>query len=262
MKILFCGICRNVAGKVKPVLESIKKYQNDYDIDVFLYENDSDDNTLQEIIDVNLSKLTLIHDRRDLSYSNLIGQGNDPRHLNRCKIIADCRNVYMDYIEENKNKYQYVGVVDLDLLGGLGSQSLNHAIAILEEKHKTGSVSGYGALADFNNTKNLLSVPQSYWMMYDSFAYRDKEYNITQGTQASYNNIQYWKLPLMFPVLSNFNGFALYRSEAIAGLRYRVEDPGLPYIVNTEHVVLHKEMKENGWDIMMSPAIMTYYSRL
>ena len=66
----------------------------------------------------------------------------------------------------------------------------------------------------------------------------------------------------MFQVDSGFNGLAVYKTEAIKGLRYCCEPNHDKYVeAICEHVTFHKHMTDNGHDqIFVNPSQMVFYN--
>jgi glycosyltransferase involved in cell wall biosynthesis len=262
-RVLFCGICRNVENVIERNILRIEKsgsYFKSYDI--FIYENDSTDNT-KAILEEYHSKRRIFlksDTRGDSNYVKMLEAGKDPVHYNRCKVLASCRNVYLDYLKHNHRNYDYVCVIDLDIMGGWSYNGLMHSVCILEDQ-KNGAVTANGMLSEATNKLDLEQVDEDKYIMYDSFVFRPL--HITKGIEnyqtSRYNAVK--ERPGNFPVVvnSNFNGMGLYKVEAINGLTYEAKQWDAES-VDADHVVLHRKIKKRGYDIIFNPSMLTSYS--
>lgn len=269
--ILFCGICRNVEDILQLNIDRLnrtgslfKKYN------IFVYENDSHDGTL-EILKKNKlinQHFDFLHDsREDKNYAEKLDTPDDPWHYNRCCVLAECRNKYMEYLNNLANKPDYVCVFDFDIKGGWSYNGFYHSIFVLEHDKKHGCVSAYGVLADPKSTQIPLEHKKpSDYLMYDSFAFRPHDWNsaINMISTPLFNNVKVDKNMPPFLVESNFGGMAIYKTAAfLDGKQYSarnfMEEKNSPY-VDPDHVCLHRTMRKNGWKILLNPAFIVSYS--
>ncbi|MDR2691544.1 MAG: glycosyltransferase [Dysgonamonadaceae bacterium] len=256
--IIICGIVRNCGKNLKRnirIIDKICDLAQDYRVVVF--ENDSTDNTKQILTD-------WADNRKNIHVSlNVFNTVTIPEKQNavnpffsihRIEKMAAYRNFYLDYIEKEQLPGDYVIIIDMDvrkicLEGIIASFALNYE---------------WDAL-----TSNGISrAPSSFFRKryYDSYALIEcGQENIPQ-TESTIKAAQYrWaflkpNMPLI-RVASAFGGLAIYRREAIAGCRYGVlmnRDEKVES--RTEHLFLHQQMKEQGYDkIFINPAMRITY---
>jgi hypothetical protein len=262
-RILFCGICRNVGERLQKNIDRIKLTGSAFEsFEVFIYENDSTDNT-REILSNNISDQFVVKfdNRTDKDYEAMISEGKDPAHYNRCKVLANCRKEYHNYIISNLNRFDYVCVIDLDIWGGWSYGGFFHSLSILEDSKENGCVTSYGILTDCYNSKKLEDMSYSDYLMYDCFVFRPfgEDVAVPMGETSLYNFIRL--LPGQDPIIvnSNFNGLGIYKIDAIANSNYGVKR-WAESCVDADHVVLHREMRQKGHRIIMNPSMIVSYS--
>lgn len=260
-KIMFCGICRNVGTKLERNLLRIgetAKYFKDYSI--LIYENDSTDDTVDILRRYESRKLSFFTETRaDKNYNDLLESGQDPVHYNRCQVLASCRNFYLDFAQ--KSDADIICVLDLDLWGGWSYDGFLNSVGVLYGKPTNGAVTAYGVLTDCYNHYSLEDIDPKMYIMYDCFVYRPLGPDVAQpkfGT-AQYNFIR--KNPGDTPIFvnSNFNGMGIYKREALLGVQYGVKlwDQDS---VDADHVVLHRQMRDNGWGVIFNPSMLVSYA--
>ena len=255
--VIFCGICRNIEPVARLNLERIYKTAEFFkEHRIVIYENDSTDNTVAEQ-SVDDDNLHLISNSRE---SSNYREKDDPDQLIRATELAECRNVYMDYISsmEDVDKFDYVVVIDLDLKGGWSYEGFLNSFAYLEVAD---CVTSYGILTEYTNTKSLEEVEQQYYMMFDSWAMRPLEvFDLRINEVSGFNHLKTVRGEPPLLVNSNFNGLAIYKREPFLKFRYSANSPGAGYTVNCDHPCLHKQMVENGYSILLNPSMITSYS--
>lgn len=266
--IIFCGIARDVADNLQLNIDRLHrtgKLFNEYSI--FIYENDSSDNT-KEILKQNVSNIFnyASETRQDKDYRLKLNTPNDPWHYNRCKVLSDCRNKYIEYINALTKKPDYICVLDCDLKGGWSYSGVKHSVFTLEQDNRNGCVSAYGVLAD-KEGRNMLEQhsPENY-IMYDSFAFRPLEYlnrPIHMLKTPLFNKLVFSKEMEPIEVCSNFGGMAIYKTEAfLDGKHYSAKnwkDDSSPF-VDPDHVNFHRNIISKSWKILLNPAFIVSYS--
>ena len=260
-KILFCGICRNVGDRLeRNILRMYYTSQYFKDHHIFIYENDSTDNTV-DILQKHLSeKLTYISDSRiDKNYEEMLQSGEDPVHFNRCRVLSDCRNMYVPKIRSSDA--DIVCVLDLDIWGGWSYNGFLHSIAVLEDRPSNGAVTAYGVLADCLNKTPLELVEPSKYLMYDCFVFRPSGEDMAQPKHLTgcFNFINQKPGDNVAFVNSNFNGLGLYKKEVFDDVEYGVKKWD-EKSVDADHVVLHRQIREKGWDILFNPSMLVSYA--
>lgn len=259
-RILFCGICRDVGNTIHKNIKRIKRTAEKFkDHKVYIYENDSSDNTteiLKEFKNKSLIECTT-DNREDKNYKDIISQGLDVKHLNRCNVLASCRNNYIDYLKNNCNDYDYMCVIDFDIHGWSYS-GFYHSIACIENAKDISSMSSYGVLGDVKNTRYIENCKQ--FLFYDSFAFRPLGLNVpmTRGLQVQFNLLT----PLnsnLTEVESNFGGMCIYKTDTIKDAKYSAKEHDK--FVDCDHVCFNREIKNNGYKHYFNPNMVVSYSK-
>jgi hypothetical protein len=261
--ILFCGICRNVGDILDLNISRLHRTGTLFkNYKIFIYENDSSDDTLS-VLQKNRSDsvVYLSEHREDKDYLKKIQSGEDMYHYNRCKVLSECRNKYLSYLENMEEDFDYICVLDLDLKGGWSYDGIKHAILTLENDKCNGAVTSYGVLADKYGKLNLEDAEVQKYVMYDSFAFRPKNWNkgLHILSTPTFNEIVLSRGDEPFEVQSNFGGMAIYKKAALLNKRYGAKEWSFGY-VDPDHVVLHNQMIQDGWKIMLDPSMISSYS--
>lgn len=252
--ILFCGIARDVEKTLDNNIQRarfIGKYFQDFDI--FIYENDSIDSTLDIIKNSNINYLS--EKRQDANYKQKINLGEDSNEYNRCKVLANCRNKYLSYAKNADKKFDYICVIDWDIYGW-SYDGFFDSICRLYNKENLVSVSAYGVLSEYTNTKSLEDCKHRL-LMYDSFAFRPFGYHepITPGLQASFNQLKITE-PLI--VRSNFGGLCIYKKQILDYTYTAKVNSGY---VDCDHVTINDELSKSGYKHMINNTLIVSYSR-
>lgn len=239
-KIIFTGLCRNVEEtldkNIKLLLESGSYYK---DYRVILFENDSTDRSreiIKEWSNKN-AKIELIEcevpncqykKKREIGLSRS-RQDNMVFYRNKC----------LDYIKQKYSDYEYLLIVDLDMVGYYSIEGLIHSM----------SFDDWDAIfVNGRKPYELLNGFTTY--MYDSLAFVDHNENIKTRYQTLSDMLTQikssWKMNFisgnqLHKVKSAFNGSGLYKMSSILPFQY-VKD------WSCEHIGLHDQMIENGYD--------------
>lgn len=257
--ILFCGICRNVGHILETNILRLLRTANVFkDYHTFVYENDSNDNTTDILNKYKSDKFNFISTtRKDKDYAEGLTNGEDPWHMNRCKVLADCRNNYLEYAKGFID-FDYLCVLDLDLLGGWSYDGFYHGIFTLNNVDNP-CVSAYGVLTEYTNKLSLEEVSPEDYLMYDSFAFRPLN-GINQNFNAfvlqNFNFIKFQRGDDPVEVDSNFGGLAIYKMSEIGDKKYSstcFEEA----CVNPDHVEFHRQFDKK---IILDPSMIVSYS--
>jgi hypothetical protein len=263
-KIVFAGICRNVEDTIALNIERMHKTSNMFkDFSIFLYENDSEDNTVSILESYRTkTKLEFLSEKRDdKDYRRLVDDGTDPWHFGRCKILAQCRNKYLDHVISHYADYDYLCILDLDIKGGWSYTGFQHGIFTLESDPKNACVSAYGVLTEANNIKLLEDCEPEDYIMYDSLAFRPfgKPRGIHILNTPMFNKITFDRGDQPLKVSSNFGGMSIYRLPLLKNKKYgaRQWEEGE---VDPDHVILNEQLINEGYNIILDPSMIVSYS--
>lgn len=256
LNILFCAACKNVENTIKKIItivDDTASYFNSYNI--FLYENNSSDNTIEHIKSLNHKNLILKTEwLENSSYCR-----SNISQFERCNYIANARNKYVNFINENHHKYDYVFVFDADIEGGWSNNGILNSIYYLEENKDFGCMTSYCVLASARGG-NLEDFPSDQWLMFDSFAFRFYgNWNFPNDLYMyNYIKIERGQLPML--VNSNFNGLAIYKPQCFIDNKYFVSNHGSDFMTDSEHIGFHKKIYEKGLKILLNPSMITSIS--
>lgn len=262
--ILFCGICKDVERVIElNIHRLIRIGSNAKNFHIFIYENNSKDNTPSILKSIKSNHITIVSENTNQpDPRGGLENGQDPWHYNRCKIISECRNKYLEYAKSNQDKYDYICVVDLDLLGGWSNEGFLHAAYTLENVKQLACVSAYGILSEPSNNLALEKVPVSRYLMYDSFAYRPiyMERGIHITRLPIFNKLSFRRGEDPVFVRSNFGGMAIYKTANIVNKKYYSKqwEPGF---VDPDHVNIHSDIIKDGFKIMIDPSMICSHSK-
>lgn len=260
--ILFCGICRNVGDVLeRNILRIHRTGQLFKEYNIFIYENDSTDNTVEILSRYASDNLKYLSENRsDKDYRQGIDSGEDKWHHNRCVVLSNCRNKYIEYANKNFSHYDYLCVIDLDLRGGWSYDGIKHGIFTINNENNIGCVSSYGVLSDYHNNYTLETVHQSQYLMYDSFAFRPWGLvGIHMLNTAKFNKLQFFRSEDPINVYSNFGGLAIYNMNIIKDKTYEARQHKDGF-VDPDHVLINEKIIKDRYKIILDPSMIASYS--
>lgn len=161
--------------------------------------------------------------------------------------IAALRNALLEAIEAD-SPTEFIAMIDGDLEGAISLDGVAHTIALLDRDPELSAVAAFGInnWVGFDN-----SLPFLGYTYYDPFAFREHGWE----HEASDAGIR-WRLgrvrrgdPLL-NVNSAFAGCAIYRTEAIRGLRYELDG------ADCEHVGFHRALSQRGGRMAVNPSLL------
>jgi len=258
LKILFCAACKDVAKLIEKSI-SFCDYTGSHfkDYDIFLYENNSSDNTPDVIKSLKNDKVTLqseFIDKASYERSNVT-------QVDRCNFISNARNKYVDFINNNNKDYDYIFVFDTDIEGGWSIDGIFNSIYYLEKDSNIGAMTSYCVLASAAGG-NLEEKDPRGWLMFDSFAFRyynELDWSFPNNLHE-YNYIRTKRGSDPVPVNSNFNGLAIYRPECFDNNKYQVNNYGSDFCTDSEHIAFHKNIWKKGLKVLINPSMLTSIS--
>lgn len=262
--IIICSIVRDAEQGLKkniPVIKELCRHFKDYHIVV--YENDSRDATKQLLTDwmeSDREHVAALMNNTDptktIPSSKITKEANPFFCRKRIEKMAALRNQYMQYIEQAGWEADYLMVVDLDV----ANISLQGILTSFDKKApQWDAVTAYG----YSTAPNL---KRRY---HDTYALVEKgQANIPQTEQTIHDNALAFaskmKEEKWIQVDSAFGGLAIYRFEAIKGLRYQVlENNDSRVEVRCEHQSIYRQMSERGATaIYVNPLMKLKYQNL
>lgn len=238
-RIVLCGLARNITHVLPLTRERLEQTGRMFgDYRIFLYENDSTDNTPQQLADWAAAneRMTFVSERRGRR------QHASVRCFDRAADMADYRNRCQQEVAERWSDFEYVCVVDTDLAGGWSYDGLAHSFG----SQPWDFVGAYGII----HRRRHLTLRALH---YDVWAYR--EYGNYKPLDGRIGNALSWSRgePLV-PVYSCFGGIGVYRMPAWLSASYSGDD--------CEHVTLHRAMRAAGYGRQyLNPSQLAWYGR-
>lgn len=261
--IIICSIVRNAEKGLRnnvPVIKKLCGFFSDYK--VFVYENDSTDSTkqlLQEWAESDplhvFVSLNDIDSTATIPFQKETGKVNRFYSALRIEKMVRLRNKYMDYIRQRGWEADYLMVVDLDV----AKLSLEGVLSSFESDLSWDAVTAFG----YSLAPNLR---KRYHDTYALTEYGDNNQPQTMDKILSHAR-KFGKLKgtkKWIRVYSAFGGLAIYRFDAVKGLKYcllRNDDERVE--VRCEHYSIYKQMEERGNNkVYINPMMELKYQSL
>lgn len=259
---IICSIVRDAEKGLRhniPVIEHFCKMTRSYQVIVF--ENDSKDGTkelLQEWAASDSNVHVFCEDNK--KFSGSYASEPTPKNVNpfysrkRIGKMVELRNQYMDYIWQHNLSADYLMVVDLDV----DRIGLPGIISCFQHDADWDAVTAFG----------YSFGPKLRKRYHDTFALEEYGTIDTPLTEKDINELQdkYRNLKgnEWVRVDSAFGGLAIYRFEAIKGLRYELlANDDQRVACRCEHTSLALQMKSRGFDkIYINPQMRIHYQKL
>jgi glycosyltransferase involved in cell wall biosynthesis len=257
-EVAICALVRDCKIQLERNISTINKLKNCFSKShVVIVENDSKDGT-KELLNRWAKEDDDVHAiSEDIGVKTIpdVKEGQEvyPWYsTHRIKLMASYRNKYLAFIEKKAWALDYVMVIDLDL----------EYISIDGVANSFGQDIKWDAI-----TSNGIKHFREGSKYYDTYAFRELGDTAHQTRESIYT---YQNLltgleagMIMIRVVSGFNGLAIYRAEAIKGLRYRAEENNDPQVESlSEHVLFHQDMAKNGHGfIYINPSQVVYYNQ-
>jgi len=264
--ILFCGIVRNVEENLERNILRYKRTVEPFSNSrLFLYENDSTDNTVEILNRYKSDTIDFVSESRtDADYVKNVGTDKDPHHYHRCQALSECRNKYLSIIQERgwNEEYDLICLVDMDINGGWYYDGFYQSIFLLEQLPDAACMSAYGVLSDFSQKHDLEMHSHEEYLFYDSFAFRPigVDPKIHKSVTAFFNPIHYCIGEEPEEVISNFNGMSIYKSKHFTSDKKYKTNNWKEGFVDSEHIYFHQQIRESGDSIYINPSLLVSYS--
>jgi hypothetical protein len=239
-KIILCGVCKNAESSLDDTITSIEELVSNFnDYRVFIYENNSRDNTrtILKAWHKKNSKVSILCE--DFSEEELksfsIAHTWDSKPC-RIEITARARNIVLyQAMSSDYHDYEYVLMMDMDTDGKWNIE---------------------GILSSFNLSVEWDAIIAngilSNEFMWDYYSWRD-DYRVPFGPEVVgdffWNNIWQEKMKFdgkhdLIPVYSAFGGLAIYKRDSIQNCNYKaLPCYELEWLFSR---ILDKSRKKNG----------------
>lgn len=239
-RVFVVGLARNIQEILPRTMERIETLGSLFaDYRVVIYENDSQDNTLDMLSDWS-------RENRRVTVLSEIRQDpiNPPtRCVQRAQRMAYYRNQCHNHIQTHCSGLDNVIVADTDLWGGWSYDGVANTFG----HDRWDFVGAYGIIHRREGFRN--NVVKHY----DAWAFRPYGSYEPLST-ASVNAMSWNRGASMLPTFSCFGGLGVYRLDAYLAGKYEGDD--------CEHVGLHRTMRDKGFGrIFLNPSQITLYGR-
>lgn len=241
--VLICGIVRN-SEKVLPYtiarIEKLGLYFKSYH--VFLYENDSIDNTVNILTKWKKENNNIEFKSDKLNPPPFV----DMKGHDRLKYMAIARNEYLEYGRKYivNHSVDYVIIVDCDLVGGWSYHGILNSL-------------GQQTYWDVIGSNGIIYIQQNnQWLrlFYDTWAFRT--INQPQEIKGRDGNLfLFHRGESLIKVNSCFSGMAIYKPPFLTtNINYTDKD--------CDHTTLHNELVEkHNYNIYLNPSQIILYNR-
>ena len=249
--VVIGGLCINIANKVDSLKKRIEHLGGFYkDYRCIIFENDSKDDSrelLKKLCKKN-NKFILMDcpEAPECKLNEIGAREYGVLSETRMKKMVNYRNRILDHIKQYYNNYDCVAFMDFDIKGPINMDGVAHSFGSYNEWD---SISAFG----MNGISLNLGIP----IYYDMLAYKDDDYNISENIldiiPISFKLNKSTIGDHAFKVKSGFCGLAFYKMTIFndsRNINYTPKDN--KYIC--EHIILHNNMIENGYDkIFINP---------
>ncbi len=256
---VICCMVRDCGPALKRNILQIEALRSRFrDSWVIVIENDSKDNSKEALQAWAARSPGVILVSQDFGNDTIPPTGRRRKFFSAYRIekMIKYRNMYLDQIDSLGLDPSYMIVLDPDVW----------TFSISGIAHTFGQPVPWDAV-----TSNGIAVEHKwrglyrYPIFYDTYALRESG-DLRPQTMRMINYAQHAWAGLLpgFPMIrvaSGFNGMAVYRMEAVRGLRYVCEPNEDPDVeVLCEHVSFHRQMASRGFDrIYVNPAQVVIY---
>lgn len=255
--ILLAGLIRNAVTNIPFLMkfyEKMKKYSSKTLF--IIVENNSVDGTREALLAWAETDTTVIIlcDSKSINTKTCEIIGHEHFYTQkvpgvpRISKLAYLRNIYLDYITENKleDVYDYLFIKDLDLNGRLFIDGICQTMYFMKHQNWSAISCNGMVLSDYSSEK---------FFYYDSFAYTalgdpwewDNEFDKQSHDREVLHYItkRYTHYMDLDPVFSSFGGFCIYSLEAIQKSKARYQF-STNHKLSCEHAHFHHKLQKIG----------------
>lgn len=239
-RAVIAGLARNVEWILEHTMGRIERMGSLFgDYRVVIYENDSEDNTLDILHRWSHAnrRVIIISERRHEPVNYPI------RCLRRAERMAYYRNQYRQLVEDRFANFDAILVVDTDLAEGWSYDGIAHSFGL----------SQWDFMGSYGILYKRIGLQTNRMIHFDSWAFRHVN-DYRPLPNRAVNHMKWSRGDALVPVGSCFGGLGVYRMPAFLAARYDGED--------AEHVGLHRGMVERGFDrLFLNPSQIALYGR-
>lgn len=257
--IIICSIVRDAEVGLRrniPIINELCKCFKAYRI--YVFENDSKDATKKLLKDWSEMDPVNIHvsinqtdSSKTIPSQKSAGTVNPFYSRKRIEKMANIRNHYMQYIDDAGWEADYLMVVDLDV----AQLFLSPILSSFDTKLEWDAVcaNGYSVSPSFKRRYH-----DSYALVEhsDEQPQTEKKIKLLSEKYGSLNKGDSW-----IPISSGFGGLAIYRFDAIKGLRYQcLPNDDKRVEVKCEHTSIYQQLHKRGFSkFYLNPGMYLKY---
>jgi glycosyltransferase involved in cell wall biosynthesis len=238
-RVVFVGMARSIAGILPTTIARLEEIGQEFaSWQAVVVENDSADDT-KDVLRAWQARRPgqVLVDCQDHGYEHL--HGFEALRVVRYAIL---RNRYRTLAAEFARNADFVIAVDLDAWGGYSLEGVLHSVAMFSRR----AYRDAACMASTSLYRAKTEAGKLVWGHYDLWALR------MYGPRVRFDPWQ----PLWLPppgarpirVYSAFGALAVYRPQPFYETAYESYDGDI------EHVGLHRNMQQKGWQIYLNPA--------
>ncbi len=244
--VVIAGLIRNGENHISHIKRQTEHLGSHFlDYRILVVENDSTDTTRQQLLawhgtnpKVNILGCGVNSKDCILKLPPTIGHGPD---YNRIIKMAYLRNIYLGYVREHYDSFDYLVVLDLDIIGTCYIDGIASSFASLEHHPEIDAISSNGRRLDVNT----LAIGEYY----DPFAHR------SLGSKIDFDSLDEklkWDQDHckftpridgnLIRIASGFGGLTIYRLSSLLGCGARYAPPPRGKL-GCEHVPLNMSLE-------------------
>lgn len=238
-KIAFVGIARDISERIQNLQDVIEAFseQQPKQIRIFIYENDSKDDTVAKLEEWKSTK-DYVDFKSEKRYTPDLRLSTSNQ---RTENLAYARNQCVEYIRENCKDFDYIVVLDTDL-ADYGISGLLNTFGHLEADKNISAMAGCSYLFKHVTFYGEQITKEPQFTGYDCWAYRHTDWYDVYSVGMMYW-FHFYILPIgsnPYKVLSAFGGSCVYKTQDYLSGTYSGED--------CEHVTFHKSISDKNPD--------------
>lgn len=256
-RVVFVGLCQDHARESLafwvPIVERLGRGFKDYRV-LFL-ENDSRDDSREVLLAAsrrNPRFLVLCDDETPMNADQCVlgiraidqSEDKETRLASRLETMAYLRDTYMRRISRKWPDYDYMVVVDWDLVGQLPDDGFYHALSLLRDQ-----------IADGVMVNSLHPTSTGAWKMFDTFPLLQEDIQcervlhhkreMDEMTKEQYSDRLWYQLRHPLHIRSAFGGIGIYRLATVLSTRshYHLAQEDKVCPIQCEHTAMHRFLR-------------------
>ena len=260
-RVVFCGMVRDCGKAVRHNIPTIEKLGESFlEYRIIIFENNSTDCTKEVLLNwaSRNNKVTAICNYFDEAAYKKIPKDDCyywPNSRRRIQKYVDYRNLYMEYLDNEDVKADYVILVDFD-------------VAKIDI---SGVITSFGTILEWDViTANGYSLsPKLKRRYHDTYALCESGHeNVPQSVPEikAYRDIfAFLRKGMPFVrVFSAYGGLAIFKRDILKGMRYKTIYNNYEGVeVHCEHFSLFWQLAEHGHDrVYINPNMEVYYQKM